>query len=185
MRAKFTLLIIIAVVALVAALYFMALNMKPPGKSTLKSGSFAEYSFNVQPSGTNGTYKWEVLSVVASTATVMEQVNASFGLQNYTSYLNLETGVITRERTIANGTLQEPLCFMLTSRESIAECPYYAPLKITGNENFAERSGIRVVPENSISEYFIFDEKTGIMLTAQYSVEQTASVYKLIDTNVF
>jgi hypothetical protein len=178
------LIIFVAAVAIVIILYILALNSNTKTSSELKEGSFALYSFNIQLSDVSGTYRWEVISTIDDKATVLEQITVNSTVQNYTSYLDLKTGVITRERVSANGTLREPLCFMMTDPAKISQCPYYSPLRIDGDETAFGRSGVRAVPDNS-QEYVIFDRHTGIMLKAQYGMNDIASVYEIEDTNVF
>ncbi len=185
MRTRSMVLAVIAAVVLIAVLYIAALSSNAKPADTIKQGSFAEYTFNVQPSGTNGTYRWEVLSVSDNEATVMEQISVNSTVSNYTSYLDLETGAMHRERVTVNGTLQEPLCFMMVAEEKIPQCPYYSPLRVEGSASAFGRNGVKIVPESSASEYMIFDKKIGIVLEARYGTEQIWSTYKLMTTNIF
>ena len=179
------LVIVVAVIAIVIILYILASTLDKKTSFALKGGSFASYSFNVKLSDVSGTYKWEVISTIDDTATVLEQIIVNSTVQNYTSYLDLKTGIITRERVTANGTLREPLCFMMTDPAKISQCPYYSPLRIAGDETVFGRNGVKVVPEDSQNEFMIFDRNTGIMLNAQYGMNDIASVYEIEDTNVF
>ena len=193
MRIRTPLLFAIVALFVVFIIYFvLGLNnpKSPNVNNVIKTGSFAEYSFVFQSGNTNntpihGTYRCEVISLNGNVAIIVEQTEVAFRMQNYTSYLNSSTGVITRERVTANGTVQESLCFMMINPERISDCIYYAPLQIEGDENVDGRVAIKVVPKNSLGEYMIFDKRTGIMLKAIYGINQSASLYKLTDTNIF
>ena len=189
MKIRTPLLLVTAGLFVVLILYFV-LTKPPDVNNVIKTGSFADYQFVFQSGNSNGTpvygiYRWKVLSVTGDIATINEQIEVSFKMQNYTSYLNSSTGVITRERSTANGTVKESLCFMMINPESISDCTYYTPLQIEGDENVDNRLGVKVVPQNSLGEYMIFDKSTGIMLKAIYGINQSASLYKLTKTNMF
>jgi len=193
MKIRTPLLFAIAALFVVVILYFALGLNKPKSEDmngVIRQGSYADYQFVFQSGGTNntpvyGTYRWEVITMNDDIATIAEQTEISFKVYNYTSYLNYSTGVITRERATANGTVQEPLCFMMVNPESISDCVYYSPLQIQGDETVDNRLGVKVVPQDSIGEYMIFDKSTGIMVQAIYGINQSASLYKLRDTNIF
>ena len=193
MKIRTPLIWIIATLFVVFILYF-ALGLNNPKSADvnnlLRRGSFADYQFVFQSGNSNGTpvygsYRWEVISVNDDVATIAEQTEISFKMRNYTSYLNSSTGVITRERDTINGTVQESLCFMMVNPESISDCVYYVPLQIEREEYVNNRPAVKVVPQNSLGEYMIFDKRTGILVQAIYGINQSASLYKLTDTNIF
>ena len=193
MKIRTPLIWIIATLFVVVILYFaLGLNnpKSPNVNNLIRQGSFADYQFVFQSGNSNGTpiygsYRWEVISVNGDVATIVEQTGISFKMQNYTSYLNSRTGVITRERNTANGTVQESLCFMMVDPENISDCVYYVPLQIEREEYVNNRPAVKVVPMNSLGEYMIFDKSTGIMVQAIYGINQSASLYKLTKTNIF
>ena len=193
MKIRTPVLWVIVTLLVVLILYFaLGLNnsKSQDADTVIKTGSFANYQFVFQSGGTNntpvyGTYRWEVISMNDDIATMAEQTEISFKVYNYTSYLNSSTGIITRERATVNGTIQESLCFMMINPESISDCVYYSPLQIEGEQNVNNRPAVKVVPQNSLGEYMIFDKSTGIMVQAIYGINQSASLYKLRDTNIF
>ena len=182
-------LILLGVVVLIAVVYFLAMNIDT--NKELVPGDYAEYEFNVMPVNISGTYRWQVLSVDSSRAAVLEQTNTVQGLQNYTSYLDLHTGEITRYRTTANGTLSESLCFMLSDASLAADCAYYATLKVSAEQAFnygnSQRTGLKADMDHLAynNSYILFDKKTGIMLYSITDLGGVASEYSLIGTNIF
>ncbi len=182
-------LILLGVVVLIAVVYFLAMNIDT--NKELGPGDYAEYEFNVMPVNISGTYRWQVLSVDNSRASVLEQTNTVQGLQNYTSYLDLRTDEITRYRTTANGTLKEALCFILTDVSRAASCRYYAPLNVSGEQIFSfnnvQRAAWKIEVDDPAysNSYILFDKKTGIMLYSITDLGGVASEYSLIGTNIF
>ncbi len=181
--------IVIIVVTLTVAIGYFLLNINTAEK--LEAGDYAEYTFSVEPLNVSGTYRWELLSVDNIRATVLEQTNTIYGLQNYTSHLDLRTGEITRYRTTANGTLTEALCFVLVKAERAASCRYYAPLNVSGEQMFSlnnvQRAAWKTEPDDPAysNSYILFDKKTGIMLYSTTDLGGAASEYSIIGTNIF
>ena len=182
--------VVIAALLLVIGLYFLALNLDT-NKNFLKPGDYAEYAFSVEPLNISGTYRWVLLSIDDKKTDVLERTNTTtYGLQNYTSYLDLRTGEITRHRVTANSTLTETLCFVLADESRAASCKYYAPLKVSdgqfsfGNVQRAAWKAELDAPAYNNS-YILFDKKTGIILYSITDLNGASSEYSLIGTNIF
>ena len=175
---------LIGIIALIIGLYFLATNIDT--NKAFELGDYAEYAFSIQPLNASGTYRWAVLSFENAGVTILEQTNTTYGLQNYTSYLDLRTGEITRRRVTANGTLTESLCFMLSDTSRASSCTYYAPLKISDGQ-FGKRTAWKAELDDPAytNSYILFDKKTGIMLYSITDLGGATSEYNLIGTNIF
>ncbi len=179
---------LIGIIALIIGLYFLATNIDT--NKAFELGDYAEYAFSIQPLNASGTYRWAVLSFENAGVTILEQTNTTYGLQNYTSYLDLRTGEITRRRVTANGTLTESLCFMLSDTSRTASCRYYAPLKVSDGQ-FSSGDIQRPAWKAELDEpaynnsYILFDKKTGIMLYSITDLGGALSEYSIISTNIF